>query len=138
MKDRIFVDTNILVYAHDVDAGKKHTVSAGVVTELWESRTGIISTQVLQELYVTLTRKVRSPIPGNIAKRLIQNYLVWDVAVNSGLTILRAMEIEKSYSLSFWDALIIAAAYSQNAQIILTEDLNDGQLIEGMKIQNPF
>jgi len=87
---------------------------------------------------VTLTRKVRSPIPGNIAKRLIQNYLVWDVAVNSGLTILRAMEIEKSYSLSFWDALIIAAAYSKNAQIILTEDLNDGQLIEGMKIQNPF
>lgn len=138
MKDRIFVDTNILVYAHDVDAGKKHIASAEIVTGLWESRAGIISTQVLQELYVTLTRKVRSPIPGNIAKRLIQNYLVWEVAVNSGIMILRAMEIEAGYSLSFWDALIIAAAHTKNAQIILTEDLNDGQLIEGIKIQNPF
>lgn len=138
MKDRIFLDTNILVYAHDADAGRKHSIAAQAVSDLWEDRGGILSTQVLQELYMTLTRKVPHPIKRNMARRLIKNYLTWEVAVNDGAVILHASEIEESCHLSFWDALIVAAAYSKNAAVILTEDLNHDQRIEGIRIQNPF
>ena len=138
MSDRTFVDTNILVYAHDADAGEKHATAAKSVAELWESRNGIVSTQVLQELYITLTRKAAAPVKRNIARRLIRNYLMWEVVLNDGATVLHASEIEENYHLSFWDGLIVAAAYSKNAAVILTEDLNHDQRIEGIRIQNPF
>ncbi len=138
MRDRIFVDTNILVYAHDADAGEKHAAAARAVTELWESRNGILSTQVLQELYITLTRKVAAPVTGNVVRRLIRNYMTWELVLNDGAIILHAGEIGDSYQLSFWDGLIVAAAYSKNAAIILTEDMNHGQVVEGIRIENPF
>jgi predicted nucleic acid-binding protein len=138
MTDRVFVDTNVLVYAHDADAGEKHAAAAQAVADLWESRRGILSTQVLQELHITLTRKVTSPVTGNFARRLIRNYLTWELVLNDGAIILHAGEIGENYKLSFWDALIVAAAYSKNAAIILTEDMNHGQIIEGIRIENPF
>ena len=138
MKDKMFVDTNILVYAHDLDAGDKHEIAIGVVSDLWESGNGVISTQVLQELYVTLTKKVPSHPEKLQVRRILNNYLAWDLAVNNGQTILQASEIEENYNISFWDAMIVSAAYSQNAAILLTEDLNEGQLIEGINIVNPF
>jgi len=138
MRDRIFVDTNILVYAHDADAGEKHAAAAQAVTDLWESRNGILSTQVLQELYITLTRKVAAPVTGNVVRRLIRNYMTWELVLNDGAIILHAGEIGDSYQLSFWDGLIVAAAYSKNAAIILTEDMNHGQVVEGIRIENPF
>jgi predicted nucleic acid-binding protein len=138
MSDRIFVDTNILVYAHDADAGEKHAAAAQALADLWQYRNGILSTQVLQELYITLTRKVTSPVTGNVARRLIRNYLTWDLVLNDGAIILYAGEIADNYQLSFWDALIVAAAYSKNAAIILTEDMNHGQVVEGIRIENPF
>jgi predicted nucleic acid-binding protein len=138
MTGRTFVDTNILVYAHDADAGEKQTIAAKAITDLWESGNGIISTQVLQELYVTLTRKVASPLKRNIVRRLIGNYLTWDLVINDGKILLHASEIEDNYRLSFWDGMIVAAAYSKNVETILTEDLKDGQVIEGIRIQNPF
>ena len=138
MSDRTFVDTNIIVYAHDLDAGSKHDVAKAHVTALWESKTGVISTQVLQELYVTLTRKIRSPLPKAQVRRILNNYLAWDVAVNDGSIILQASEIEETHNISFWDAMIVSAAYMKNATILLTEDLNVGQQVEGMTIVNPF
>jgi predicted nucleic acid-binding protein len=138
MSDRIFLDTNILVYAHDADAGEKHASAAQAVAGLWESRNGILSTQVLQELYITLTRKVASPATGTVVRRLIRNYLTWELVLNDGAIILHAGEIADNYQLSFWDGLIVAAAYSKNAAIILTEDMNNDQVIEGIRIENPF
>lgn len=138
MSDRIFVDTNILVYAHDADAGEKHAAAAQAVADLWESRNGILSTQVLQELYITLTRKVTSPVTGTVARRLIRNYLTWDLVLNDGVIVLYAGEIADNYQLSFWVGLIVAAAYSKNAAMILTEDMNHGQVVEGIRIENPF
>jgi predicted nucleic acid-binding protein len=138
MSDRTFVDTNILVYAHDSDAGEKHAAAAKAVADLWESRQGIVSTQVLQELYVTLTRKVATPVKRTVARRMIRNYLTWELVLNDGAILLHASEIEENYRLSFWDGLVVAAAYSKNAAVILTEDLNHGQTIEGIRIQNPF
>jgi predicted nucleic acid-binding protein len=138
MSDRTFVDTNILVYAHDADAGDKHTTAVQAVSSLWQSRNGIISAQVLQELYIALTRKAAVPVKRNHARRLIRNYLTWELVLNDGPIILHASEIEENHRLSFWDALIVAAAYSKNSAVILTEDLNHGQRIEGIRIQNPF
>ena len=138
MSAKTFVDTNILVYAHDLDAGKKHEVARLIITELWESKSGVISTQVLQEFYVTLTRKIPSPLKGAQVRRILNNYMTWDVAVNDGTTILQASEIEETYNISFWDAMIVSAAFMKNAEILLTEDLNEGQHLEGMTIVNPF
>ena len=138
MIDKTFVDTNVLVYAHDLDAGEKHAIAIEIITDLWESGNGVISTQVLQELYVTLTRKVPSPLKKSYVRRVLNNYLAWDLAINNGEIILQASEIEENYIVSFWDAMIISAAYSKNAAILLTEDLNDGQQIEGVTIVNPF
>ena len=138
MTDKVFVDTNILVYAHDLDAGDKHSLAGDIVSELWESRNGVLSTQVLQEFYVTLTRKVSSTLSKLEARKLVQKYSNWHVVLNDPLIIVQASEIEESYNLSFWDALIVSAAYSQNVPMILTEDLNHGQIIEGILIENPF
>jgi len=138
MSDKTFVDTNILVYAHDRDAGNKHEIARVYVTDLWESKSGVISTQVLQEFYVTLTRKIPSPLQKAQVRRILNNYLVWDVAVNDGATILQAGEIEEAYNISFWDAMIVSAAYTKNAAILLTEDFNVGQQVEGITIVNPF
>ena len=138
MTDKVFVDTNILVYAHDLDASVKHDQAAEIVGQLWESRNGVLSTQVLQEFYVTLTRNVASTLSKLEARKLVQKYSNWQVVLNDSTIISQASEIEESYNLSFWDALIISAAYSQNVPMILTEDLTHGQIIEGILIENPF
>jgi predicted nucleic acid-binding protein len=135
---RTFVDTNILVYAHDLDAGNKHLIAKKAVFDLWESRSGVLSTQVLQEFYVTLTRKISTPLKRPIVRRIVKNYTNWEVVLNDAGILIQASEIEETYNLSFWDALIVSAAYSRNIDTILTEDLNHGQYVEGILITNPF
>jgi predicted nucleic acid-binding protein len=138
MSGKVFIDTNILIYAHDLDAGEKHTISATILKHLWETETGIISAQVLQEFYVNVTRKIPNPLPKTKAREIIQSYLTWHVELNDIKTIFAASEFEERYNLSFWDALIVAAACNAKVEKILTEDLNHGQRIEGIFIENPF
>jgi predicted nucleic acid-binding protein len=138
MSDRVFVDTNVLVYAHDADAGKKHSFAKELLSQLWETRTGILSTQVLQEFIVAVTRKVPNPISIAQARRALRNYVAWQLVVNDSKIILQATEIQEAHQLSFWDALIVSSAFAGNASVIATEDLNHGQRVEGILIQNPF
>ena len=138
MSGKVFVDTNILIYAHDLDAGQRNKISAAILRDLWENRIGIISTQVLQEFYVNVTRKIENPLPKSKARGIIENYLAWPVELNDAETVLSASEIEERYMLSFWDALMVASASNAKAEKILTEDLNHGQQIEGILIENPF
>ena len=138
MSGKVFVDTNILIYAHDLDAGQRNTLSADILRDLWENRIGIISTQVLQEFYVNVTRKIENPVPKSKARGIIESYLAWPVELNDAKTVLAASEIEERHMLSFWDALIVASARNAEAEKILTEDLNHGQRIEGILIENPF
>ncbi|MBW1788441.1 MAG: PIN domain-containing protein [Deltaproteobacteria bacterium] len=138
MSDRHFVDTNILVYAHDLDAGKKHATARNLVSHLWESRAGVLSTQVLQEFYVTVTRKISLPLSKPETRGILKNYFNWSLVVIDAPVIMQASEIEETRKLSFWDALILSAAFSANATTLLTEDLNHGQVIEGILIKNPF
>jgi predicted nucleic acid-binding protein len=138
MSDRAFVDTNVLVYAHDVDAGERHTVAARLVAELWERREAVISTQVLQELYVNVTRKIPSPLSRPTARQLVRTYAAWRVETIGPPEILLASELEEQHQLSFWDALIVAAALKSGATRIFTEDLSAGRSIAGIGIENPF
>ena len=135
---RVVVDTNVLVYAHDADAGVKHELAKSRVSELWAAGTGVISTQVLQELYVTITRKIAVPVDRSTARELLRTYSAWLAAPTDVDLVVRASELEEVYRLSFWDALIITAASHARATALLSEDLNDGQIIEGVRIENPF
>ena len=137
-EDKVFLDTNVLVYGHDVDAGQKHQIAQGLLMDLWNHRNGVISVQVLQEFYVTVTRKLIHPLSAKEARNIIRNYLNWHIEINDSLSVLNASRIEENYKLSFWDALIVAAASKTNVSKILTEDLKSGQVIEGILIYNPF
>ncbi|HEX8947713.1 MAG TPA: PIN domain-containing protein [Dissulfurispiraceae bacterium] len=138
MSDKVFLDANILVYAHDKDAGEKHSVALTIVKDLWEKRTGVLSNQVLQEFYVGVTRKIQKSIAKSEAREILRAYLCWSIREITPLSIVRATEIEEKNRISFWDALVIVAAYEAKCEKILTEDLNAGQVIEGILIENPF
>ena len=138
MNDRVFVDSNILVYAHDLDAGEKNQKAVEVVRELWVSQNGVISTQVLQEFYVNVTRKIPQPLDRSTAREVIRNYSLWQTETIDSSDVFRASEIEEANQISFWDALIIVAAVKGGASLLLSEDLNAGQIIAGVVIENPF
>jgi predicted nucleic acid-binding protein len=138
MSDSFFVDTNLLVYAHDRGSGSRHEIAKDLVRELWETRSGIVSTQVLQELYVSLRRKAERPLGLAAARRLIEDYRSWKVVINDGAAVLRAIDLEKRYSVSFWDALIIDAAATADAALLLSEDLGHGQRYGTIEVRDPF
>ena len=135
---RTFVDTNILIYAYDVSAGAKHARAAELVTELWKSRMGLVSTQVLQEFYVTVTRKIARPLESSSARRIIADLSRWEVITIEPNTILAAIDLQRDHLLSFWDAMIVTTAANGNAETLFTEDLNHGQVIGGVTVRNPF
>ncbi len=138
MKDKCFVDTNILVYAHDRSAGAKHLRAQNLVERLWDSGSGVLSTQVLQELCVNLRRKAGSPLPPEEVRSLIRDYAAWEVITNTHESIIEALEIEIRYRTSFWDALILQAAVHSGATILYSEDLAAGQRYGSIRIVNPF
>lgn len=136
--DRTFVDTNVLIYAHDVDAGRKHDVARTVLRELWAGRAGCLSTQVLQEFYVNVTRKIRRPMPRATARSVVTTYAAWCVDGITPADMAAAFQIEDAARIGFWDALILAVAARSGARRVLSEDLNAGQSIAGVAIENPF
>ena len=138
MSARYFVDTNILMYAHDTAAGAKHERARELVEDLWQSRKGVVSTQVLQELAVNLRRKARRPLDAKATRQVIVDYLAWHVVQNGGESILEALEVEDRYKISFWDALIVQAAESAGAEILYSEDLSDGQRYGSVRVINPL
>ena len=133
-----FVDTNILVYAHDVDAGRRHDVASALVRRLWDARDGVVSTQVLQEFYVTVTRKIPKPISRKDARDLIHTYTAWRVIGVEPADVLADSDYEERFRLSFRDALILMSALKANADQLVSEDLQAGQGIRGLQITNPF
>jgi len=137
MSDRTFVDTNVLIYAHDVDAKSKHEVAKSVLRELWSERNGVVSTQVLQEFYVNVTRKIPHPISKESARLVVSGYVIWCTDTTPA-EVSTAFRIEDEYKIGFWDALIVASALKSGANRILSEDLNAGQTFAGIRIENPF
>jgi predicted nucleic acid-binding protein len=138
MSDRYFVDTNVLVYAHDSSAGVKHERARALVEALWRDRTGVLSTQVLQELAVNLRRKAKRPLDARLTREIVADYLAWTVVANSGESILEAIDLEARYRISFWDALVLQAAHIAGADILYSEDLSDGQVYGSVRVINPL
>lgn len=138
MSDRCFVDTNILVYAHDRSAGSRHQRARQLIEDLWSSGQGVLSTQVLQELCISVRRKSSRPVSVGEARRLIQDYLSWEIVVNTPASVLQALDIEARYKISFWDALIVQAAESSGVAILYSEDLASGQSYGSVRVVNPF
>src|SRR5437016_501967 len=137
MSVRTFVDANVLIYAHDVDSKSKHATAKNILRELWTERTGVLSMQVLQEFYVNVTRKIRSPLPRDSARLVVTSYSIWCMETTPAELSL-AFRIEDESRIGFWDALIVAAAVKSGATRLLSEDLNPGQKIAGLRIENPF
>ena len=135
---KVFIDTNILVYAHDATAGHKQERAREALVELWDNHTGVLSTQVLQELFISLTQKIPQPLEDRKVRRILEDLCAWEVVVNDEQAIFAAIDIQSKYRLSFWDSLILDAARRGGAAILLSEDLSHGQRIGGLTIVNPF
>lgn len=133
-----FVDTNILVYALAADDAKRSPIAQKLVRELMAAQLFHTSTQVLAELYVTLTRKVRTPMSSEQALRYLDQLAVWPVLTPDYVALRDAVELSASANVSFWDALIVVAAARSGAKRLCTEDLQDGQIILGVEVMNPF
>jgi predicted nucleic acid-binding protein len=138
MTEKYFVDTNVLVYAHDRRAGFKHERARQLVERLWDSGQGVLSTQVLQELCINLRRKVNPPLPVDVIRGLIQDYMSWQIVVNTPTSVIQALDIEVRYEISFWDALILQAAESSGAAVVYSEDLSAGQKYGPVQVINPL
>ena len=138
MADKYFVDTNILIYAHDAASGSKRDRARQLIEHLWQSGQGVLSTQVLQELCVNLRRKVARPLPVDEIQQLIHDYLSWEVIVNTPQSTIQALEIELRHKVSFWDALVINAAETAGAAILYSEDLATGQKYGSVRVMNPL
>jgi len=134
----VFVDTNVLVYAHDASETARQPVAQAVLGELWRSRSGALSTQVLQEFYVVATRKFDPRMSRREARDLVDAYSNWQLVQIDVPLILAASQLEERHTLSFWDALIVEAARRAGATRLVTEDLQAGRRIAGMLIDNPF
>lgn len=144
MADKYFVDTNILIYAHDrsleINHGtrQKHERARRLIEDLWESGQGVLSTQVLQELCVNLRRKVARPLEVNEIRNLIRDYTSWQIVMNTPEGVIEALEIEARYKISFWDALILQAAQHAGAEIVYSEDLGSKQRYGTLQVVNPL
>lgn len=133
-----FVDTNILIYAEDRDAGERHGVARDLLIELWNTRSGVLSVQVLQEFYVNITRKPKKPLSAPKALEIVREYLAWEVVENSTRLLIASIELHRKAQLSFWDASVVQAAIEADCSCLYTEDLSDGQRFGNLVIKNPF
>jgi predicted nucleic acid-binding protein len=136
--DIVFVDSNILIYAHDRSAGERRKRAADALDHLWDTRTGRLSIQVLQEFYSVATIKLKNSVGVAAAREVLRVYTPWVAVPTDVETILRASEIAEMAQLSFWDSMIVAAAERAGANTLYTEDLNEGQIIAGVRSVNPL
>lgn len=133
-----FVDTNILLYAYDAGSGARHRRARELVGTLGRTRQGVLSVQVLQEFYVNATRKIATPLSAADARGRLETLGRWPTHSPLASDVLVASEIAKQHRLSFWDAMIIRSANRMDCAVLWSEDLNPGQLIEGVTVRNPF
>ena len=133
-----FVDTNVLLYAYDASDPDRATTARDLVSTLGRTRTGALSVQVLQEFYVNAVGKIAQPLSPTDGRDRVRNLARWRTHVPTAEDVLAATSISEERQLSFWDAMIIRSAAELGCHTLWTEDLNDGQVIEGVRVTNPF
>ena len=136
MSDRVFLDTNVIVYADDQSAGVKRSRALAVLRELVAESRAVLSTQVLQEYFVVATRKLGvSPV---VARQKVDALSRLDVVVIRPELVLAAIDLHRLHQISFWDALVVRCAVAAGCSRLFSEDLQDGQVLDGVRIENPF
>ncbi|MGA3081518.1 MAG: PIN domain-containing protein [Terracidiphilus sp.] len=138
MSGKRFVDTDILVYAHDRSAGVKHLRAQMLLEQLWGSGWGVLSTQVLHELCVHLCREAANPLPMEELRLMLRDYSTWEVVANTPGSVLGALEIMMRFEVHFWDALILEAAERAGASILYSEALATGKRYGAIRVVNPL
>jgi predicted nucleic acid-binding protein len=134
----VFVDTNVLVYARDASEPEKQPQAAAWIEHLWRTRTARLSFQVLHEYYAATTRKLKPGLTPDQARADVRDLLAWR-PVPAGAELLEAgWSVEDRFGLSCWDALIVAAARVAGCEYLLTEDLQHGAELEGLRVVSPF
>jgi len=136
MSARSFFDTNVLVYADDKATPAKQRRAIDLVAEHRRTGTGVVSLQVLQEYFVTVTRKLR--VDSRIARRKVELLAEFDVAAPEVSDILAAIDLHRLHGFSFWDALVLRAAMQAGCSVLFSEDLQDAREVDGIQIVNPF
>jgi predicted nucleic acid-binding protein len=136
MSARSFFDTNVLVYADDKAAPAKQRRALELVADHRRSRTGVVSLQVLQEYFVTVTRKLG--VDARVVRRKVELLAEFDVAAPDVTDILAAIDLHRLHGFSFWDALILRAAKQAGCSVLLSEDFQDAREIDGVRVLNPF
>ena len=134
----VFIDTNVLVYAYDRGEGAKHDTAVAALAKLWRNRTGVLSTQVLQEFYSVVTRKRAQGMSKAKARERMKAFSAWCSVNTSAELLVAASLLEEKHSLQWWDALIVAAALRSGASTLLSEDMQHGQKFGLLTIRNPF
>lgn len=134
----VFVDTNVLVYAYDQTAGEKRARARSLIDKLWGDVRGCISVQVLQEFYVTVTKKIPSPLQQDVAADIVRDLSYWRLHAPVAEDVLGAIGLQQRQGTSFWDAMILWSAQQLGCDTIWSEDLSQSQGYNGVKVVNPF
>ncbi len=137
-ENKQFIDTNILVYCYDTSSKKKRMKAKELFLNLWQNNSGCLSVQVMQEFFVTVTQKVPEPISYEKATQIIEDLSLWHCHSPEAKDVLEAINIQQRNRISFWDAMIVNSAQTCGCNIIWSEDLGHNQIIEGIKVLNPF
>ena len=138
MTDKVFVDTNVLVYTRDASEPQKQKQAMGWMSHLWNLRTGRLSFQVLQEYYVTVTEKLDPGLAPEVARQDVRLLFLWQPIHLDARVLEGAWRLQERYQLSWWDALIVSAAQVAKCDYLLTEDLKENQRLENVRVINPF
>lgn len=136
--ERVFLDTNILVYANDSSDRHKSGVARELITLHLREGTGYLSAQVLGEFWVTITRKIASPLPFELAERQVRLLDSFTIVPQDSVSVWKAIELQKKHTISFWDAHILASALIAGCRTLYSEDLQDQAEYSGIKVVNPF
>lgn len=138
MSDKWFLDTNLLVYAYDTQDRRKLTIAQEWVEKSIRTGKGVLSAQVLSEFFVVVTRRIKNPLPAGEAQECIHIFGRLEVVEIDRLLVHQSIDLHRQYRVSYWDAMIIAAAERAGCSKVLSEDLNEGQRYNAIEIQNPF
>jgi predicted nucleic acid-binding protein len=138
MSDRVLLDTNILVYAYDKHEPEKQIKAQDILKTAIKEDSAILSAQILGEFFVVVTRRIKEPLSINDAEKIIDILTVLQVAEIDRSLVKMAIGTQRDYGISYWDSLVVATAEREGCKKVLSEDLNDGQIYNGVLIENPF
>ena len=138
MTERVFVDTNVLVYGRDASEKEKQPKAREWIDHLWRTRSGRLSIQVLHEFYVTITEKLNAKIAKSTAREDIRNLMAWHPVLLDGKLLESAWNVQDKHKVSWWDSLIVAAAHAAHCHYLLSEDFQDGRMYDNLQVVNPF